>query len=173
VAEDDATEDKTAASRDVAHVEGRALGTDGSDVQAPAEKDEANDDVSREDHTGVSGSTHASAARGRSPKNKSSHVDSPAPKSAKAAITAEDQRMMPTDLSAAAAAAAIALARDADAPPVDGAATSCDVGSVRGRALGIDGYHAEALAEKMRQTTPCLAKLAQAGVGRCTRAQSC
>ena len=55
---------------------------------------------------------------------------------------------MPTDLSAAAAAAAIALARDADAPPVDGAATSCDVGSVRGRALGIDGYHAEAPAEK-------------------------
>ena len=67
LAEDDAPEDKAAASCDVAHVEGRALRTDGSDVQAPAEKDEANDDVSREDHTGVSGSAHASAARGRPP----------------------------------------------------------------------------------------------------------
>ena len=38
LAEDDAPEDKAAASCDVAHVEGRASGTDGSDVQDPAEK---------------------------------------------------------------------------------------------------------------------------------------
>ena len=49
LAEDDATEDKAAASCGVTHVEGRASGADGSDVQDPAEKSEANGDVSREE----------------------------------------------------------------------------------------------------------------------------
>ena len=93
--------------------EHRALGGDGLNAQASAEKDETNDVVPLEDRTGMSGPAQPSAALGRSLKQNSSHADAPAKKSARAgpkdpSVAPEVSGMMPTASSAAADAELLA-----------------------------------------------------------------
>ena len=105
--EDDAPMD------DVDSGEDRASGGDGLNAQASTEKDETNDVVPLEDHTGMSGPAQPSAALGRSLKQNSSHADAPAKKSARAgpkdlSVAPEVSGMMPTASSAAADAEPLA-----------------------------------------------------------------